>query len=298
MRNLSIAAQWRGLICNIRIDQPNMNAYTLCIMVTPRPTSVRANPTNLRRFRDCKRGFKFAVIEHRDRDYPLIGAPLTMGSNVHEALKRLFLMPPDLRSAQKLLEILRNIWRTNYPPDKDENAEYWKRAVVALQRFAQTEDLRAVPVLIEQFLDLNLGDFILSGKIDRVDRDGDGYHDIDYKTGKQAPDKLSLQIYAALVADKLHVDELRVSYLYLERESGNWETEMATREFIDEGLDDVRRQMAIIMAETDFPAEPTYRCKWCQFLPICDEARDFLASRPPSLADEDLPFDFGVAPRG
>jgi len=161
-------------------------------MMTGGPTSIRANPSNLRLFRDCRRGFKLAIIERRDRDYPLVGAPLTMGNNVHESLKRFFSTPLELRSEQKLLESLQGIWKTNYIEDKEENAEYWKRAVIALRHFAQTEDLRAMPVIIEKNLFMDLGNFTMSGRLDRVDRDSDGmYHVIDYKTGKQAPERLA-----------------------------------------------------------------------------------------------------------
>jgi len=262
-------------------------------MVSRPVTDFRANPSNLRTYAQCRLKFKLLVLDRLDKDYPAKGAALAFGSNIHETLRDFFVLGPRLRSEQKLLEIAQRIFRLN--PERFESKEellgHWERANVTLQQFAQNEDLTARPVLVEQNLYRNFDDFTMSGKIDRIDREPDGlYRVIDYKTGKPRPERLPLQIYAALAADHYKVDELRVSYLYLESDACNWVTEHASRDFVDEGIDEVRRRMAEIRAETEFAAQLGPLCGWCQFLPICDEGRAYLDSRPTPLTQEELPI--------
>lgn len=266
-------------------------------MPTPKVSSIRASPSNLRLFRECRYRFKLAVIDGRDKEFPLQSAPLTMGSNVHAALTRFFGRDPGERSEKVLLQDLRDVWKKNRHgfETKEVAQEYWRQAGDALQHFARTEDILARPVMLEEYLSRDVDDFTISGRIDRVDRDPDGrYHVIDYKTGKQRqpPERLATQIYSALATNELKTDELRFSYLYLGRERDSWVTEEVTLQFIDEGLDEVRRQMVLIRAETDFPAKPSPLCEWCQFPTICDDGRKYLARRSISLTDDDLPIDF------
>jgi RecB family exonuclease len=278
------------ILCCVDNSQPTILTN---VMVSRPVTNFRANPSNLGTYAQCRLKFKLLVLDRLDKEYPARGAALAFGSNIHETFRDFFILVPELRSVQKLLEMAQRIFRLN--PERFDSREellaHWERAKVTLRQFAQNEDLTARPVLVEQNLYRNFDDFTMSGKIDRIDREPDGlFHVIDYKTGKPRPERLPLQIYAALAADRYKVDELRVSYLYLESDASSWVTEHASQAFVDEGISEVRRRMTEMRAETEFAAQPGPLCGWCQFLPICDEGRAYLDSRPAPLTQEELPM--------
>jgi len=125
----------------------------------------------------------------------------------------------------------------------------------------------------------------LLGRIDRIDRDDAGLHIIDYKTGTpREPDPLQLQMYGLIVVREFDPAPIRASYHYLE--TGEWVTQGATEETMARALEDVRQQVAVIVAEREYPASPGPLCGYCDFLEICPEGRDFIESEPAELEGE------------
>ena len=53
-----------------------------------------------------------------------------------------------------------------------------------------------------------------------------------------------------------------------------------------QGLEDVRRQVAMIVAEREYPASPGALCGYCDFLEICRDGRAFLEFQPAALEQE------------
>jgi len=112
-----------------------------------------------------------------------------------------------------------------------------------------------------------------------LDRDRDGLHIIDYKTGApREPDPLQLQMYGLIAARKFDRAPIRASYHYLE--TGDWITQEATQETMAQALEDVRQQVAVIVAEREYPASPGPLCGYCDFLEICREGKGFVPSHP------------------
>ena len=127
----------------------------------------------------------------------------------------------------------------------------------------------------------------LLGKIDRIDRDSEGIHIIDYKTGAPRElDTLQLQMYGLIVVRTLDPAPIRASYHYLETEDRI--TEAATEETMARALEDVRRQVAAIVAEREYPANPGVLCGYCDFMEICRDGRGFLGSHPGTQGEEPL----------
>lgn len=97
-------------------------------------------------------------------------------------------------------------------------------------------------------------------------------------------DPLQLQMYGLIVARKFDPASIRASYHYLE--TGEWMTQAATEETMAEALDEVRLQVAVIVAEREYPASPGPLCGYCDFLEICRDGRDFLESHPTAPEEE------------
>lgn len=116
-----------------------------------------------------------------------------------------------------------------------------------------------------------------------------GLHIIDYKTGSpREPDALQLQMYCLIVARKLDPAPIRASYHYLE--TGNWISQEANEETMAKALENVRQQVAVIVAEREYPASPGSLCGYCDFLEICSEGRAFIESHLAAV-EQETPFE-------
>ena len=241
-----------------------------------------ASHFRLSMFSQCRHRYKLHYVDDLAEVYRKPRPYLTMGEHVHAALRALFSLPVEERSEERLIELMRDRWRKNREgfADLAEEKLYGERATAQLRRFAQRENLTAQPLAVEDFHKVEVDEGLaLLGKIDRVDRDGAGLHIIDYKTGApREPDPLQLQMYGLIVARKFDPTPIRASYHYLE--TGEWITQAATEETMDQALEDVRQQVAVIVAEREYPAEPGPLCGYCDFLEICREGKGFVPSHP------------------
>jgi putative RecB family exonuclease len=239
-------------------------------------------------FRQCRWRYKLHYVDDLGDAYRKPRPYLTMGDNVHGALRDLFSLPVEERREERLIQLMRDRWRQNREgfKDREEERRYGERATGQLRRFAQREDLAAQPLAVEDFHKVEIDDTLtLLGKIDRIDRDSEGLHIIDYKTGTpREPDPLQLQMYALIAARKFDPAPIRASYHYLE--TGEWITQAATEETMAQALEDVRRQVAVIVAEREYPSSPGPLCGYCDFLEICRDGRDFVTSHPAAPAEE------------
>jgi putative RecB family exonuclease len=167
---------------------------------------------------------------------------------------------------------------------------YRIKSVRVQSRHAAVSVLAAQPLAVDDHYKIEIDDSLaLLGRIDRIDRDGEGLHIIDYKTGApREADPLQLQMYALIVARKFDPAPIRASYHCLE--TGEWVTQEATDETMAQALEDVRLQVTVIVAEREYPASPGALCGYCDFLELCPEGKAFLESDPGAPGGEP-PFE-------
>ena len=241
-------------------------------------------------FRQCRRRYKLHYVDDLGDVYRKPRPYLTMGDNVHGALRDLFAVEVEGRSEERLIQLMRARWRRNREGfnDREEERRYGERATSQLRRFAQREDLTIQPVAVEDYHKVDVDDTLaLLGKIDRVDRDSEGLHIIDYKTGApREPDPLQLQMYGLIVVRKFDPAPIRASCHYLG--TGEWITQAATEETMAQALEDVRRQVAAIVAEREYPTSAGPLCGYCDFLEICRDGKTIVESRPYVLGEQPL----------
>jgi len=247
----------------------------------------------LNMFRQCPRRYKLHYLDGLARDFAKARPYITMGEHVHGALHDLFLLPVQERSEERLVQLMRDRWRRNRRgfADLAEEKSFGEKATAQLRRFAQTEDLTVQPLALEDFHKVEIDAAVaLLGKIDRIDREGNGLlHIIDYKTGTpRRPDPLQLQIYGLIAAAEFEPPAISASYRYLE--TGDWFRLEVTEETKGQALEEVRQQVALIVAEREYAPMPGPLCAYCDFLEICPEGIAFLESHPAALQTEP-PFE-------
>jgi len=190
------------------------------------PNAIFISPSSLADFDKCGQLYYYRNVYRSPRGLKiqLINPSLALGQAVHDTLEQ-FLKSSEPRTKEELNRIFEFVWR-NLTDEKggftaaDEEKSFRERALSMLERFWANLHFREVePVKIPGFPKVELGnDLILTGKLDWIEKDGEGYHIIDFKTGKEErEDSPQLSIYALLVSRLLGTKKIRTSYWYLDK---------------------------------------------------------------------------------
>lgn len=217
------------------------------------------SPNKLKIWLECPRKYWHYYL-HEPTKYKEPPRPYyTLGEAVHKTLNSFFSLVPQIRTKERLFDILERHWQatTNQEggfKDAAEEKNYKERAVAMLENFYKNEDTTATPFKLSpsstKYFPLN-ETIMLGGIIDRVDLEADGsLHIIDYKTGKEdRDDPYQLPMYALLARNWLKKPASKLSYLHLE--SGNWssedsneETEKETGRFVVETVNQIPKELA------------------------------------------------------
>lgn len=189
-------------------------------------------------FLNCPLEYKYAHY----LKLPLPGAPqLSFGVTIHCTLQNyleeyqrslansqvdLFgnTAKPALPTVERLLEIYGEQWVDEWYPSKDSKEGYRAKGVDLLKNFFDYSTLHVPkPKFIEKRFNLNVGEFVFTGKIDRADSsEGGGVAIIDYKTGtpkkkKGDEDVDQLRIYQWACEQQFQEKVNSMCYWYLEK---------------------------------------------------------------------------------
>ena len=119
---------------------------------------------------------------------------------------------------------------------------------------------------------------LLNGMIDRVQQDSDGMlHIADYKSTKNKKylkdDFFQLLTYSyVILSENPELEKVRASYILL-RHDFEYITKVFTREEAMKVKDIFLQYYEDMNAETEYPANPTMLCHWCDYLEYCEEGQ-------------------------
>lgn len=247
------------------------------------PFRARVSASAINTFERCPRQYVLRYLD-RKQARSRTSIPLAIGNAVHHALQKFFGLPHEHRSLDDLHNCLRSVWHY-YRTDagfasREEEAASGFEALSLLTRFYETNDISAVPIAREEWVESTpLGTEIsVYGKVDRVDApDGaGGLSVIDYKTGTREIGSVDLhedraaQIYLIAVAEDFGEPVEAVKYLYLA--SGNeaaWHPEEDDVEAARDSLELVTAEMLHVRS---LDATPGGHCRFCDFRRTCPAA--------------------------
>jgi DNA helicase-2/ATP-dependent DNA helicase PcrA len=223
-------------------------------------------------YRICPLKYKFARV-FRIPQEPTIHQ--RFGIVLHQVLERFHSTGGG--SLEQLMELFEASWRRSGFGDSDDEQQFRARAVEALERYwEQDRASDSEPVWFERSFAFKLGEHLLRGRVDRVDRLPDGsYELIDYKTGKaktedELREDVQLSLYQMGARESWRLETAAQSYLYVltgdkvpvEHSAEELERVKAT---VTEIADGIMRQ--------DFEPKPSYEvCSFCDYRIICPAA--------------------------
>lgn len=208
-------------------------------------------------------------------------AAASFGSTIHHVLQKYYQEYLTDRSVG--IPHLHNLLAASWIPVGYNSQAHEKRmkqeALQMLENYYHSFHQPEIEIInLEQFFKIKVGSAIyLTGKIDRVDRKGNGAIEIiDYKTGKMPDEKkfqkdLQLAIYARAASDpglyNKPIEKINLSFYYLQ-----------TREKItvQRSADDIKevetrvKETVKQIREGDFPAHVGPWCDFCSFRMICE----------------------------
>ncbi len=193
------------------------------------PNAIFISPSTLADFDKCPQLYFYRNVYRSPRGLKLqlINPALALGQAVHDTLEMFLRLPLKERSQPVLQEKFVFSW-SNMAGEKGgfssslEEEEYKNRGLEMLNRFWLNGHFKnTLMEKIPGFPKAELGnDIILTGKLDWLEKQGEIYHLVDFKTGKneEKEDSIQLPIYAVLVANIFKTKQIKASYWYLDKD--------------------------------------------------------------------------------
>jgi DNA helicase-2/ATP-dependent DNA helicase PcrA len=243
--------------------------------------------TQINKYIQCPKAYKYEYI-FKIPTKP--NSALSFGSTVHNTLKHLYEQLKASKSGLEglitpltLEEVLENYSKNwidlGYDSKKHMLERFESGKDMFKDYFKNVYSIKESPLFLEKSFKMGIEDYILIGRIDRIDLietvDGEKWVEIiDYKTGKakttkDLKDDMQLPLYAYIVEKTMALKVKKASYLYIEHgvktevEIGMKKTEQILK-LINEAVQKIR--------DGDFTVPAGHDCRFCNYKDICDES--------------------------
>ena len=260
-----------------------------------KPRKPELSPTRIRTFLSCPMMYRLDYVEKIGKFYHRARAGYTFGSTLHQTLQTFHEEGGSaVVSAPELIARMETVWQSQGYQDAAQEQAHKDAAAEILTTYHAASEARAEATrtfLTEKMLKWDMGQFVLTGRIDRIDEHlSDGALEIvDYKSGRLGVSEedvkgaLAMSIYQLLA--KRNWPERRVFATIHALRGGV----TASASFTDEemvALEEDISGIGTLILEKDFEAVRPIPlpdvCPDCDFLPLCTrawkrEGRNYLA---------------------
>ncbi|MCD6442180.1 PD-(D/E)XK nuclease family protein, partial [bacterium] len=191
--------------------------------------------------------FRFKCHNDKDVKAEFIATPESfVGKVIHLALENFFdikKIPINERKNQDIAQMIRHLWvrlpksswssacwnakdRKELFGSIEQEKAFGLKAIAILKNYISRADLSIVPLSLEDWMQCNVGEFMIAGRIDRIDQTSESSISVwDYKTGtlpfhdtieKIIKDDLQVPIYA-IIASKLNpfAKKIKAGLIYI-----------------------------------------------------------------------------------
>lgn len=234
----------------------------------------------------CPDKYKWTYVDDRGRWYLTSKSYYSFGTTLHAVLQR-FHDSGDtgVTTTEQAVAALEESWIDAGYSSQDEMMQAMAEGKAIVERYVEsvaTKPVTAKTLWIEKTLRLDLGQFVLLGRIDRVDEHEDGTLEIiDYKSGRsgvsenEVASDLAMGCYQLMVRDQFPDRPVMATIIALRT------GESASARLSDAEASEFRQDIAFIGQEIlarDYDGLTPVKkslCDDCDFLPLCQKHPEF-----------------------
>lgn len=245
------------------------------------------SPTKLTTYLACPAKYRWTYVDPRGRWYLRAKSYYSFGTTLHHVLER-FHDEGDqgVTTTEEVLAAYEESWIDAGFASAEEMAEQFGEGKAILERHVVQQLARpreAKALFTEKQFRLDLGEFVLIGRVDRVDEHPDGRLEIvDYKSGRSnveaesVANDVAMSCYQLLLKRKFPDRTVYATILAL-RTGAEASAELSAEQ-LDQFEQDLVRLGTEILYENYEDLTPVYKplCPSCDFLPLCKKHPDFI----------------------
>ena len=232
----------------------------------------------------CPRKYRYTYIEKpfkKQKRY--VNVYFIFGNVIHITCKEFYEHRAEDRTLENLYNIFRNVWKRSgirsFFNSRIEEKELGEKGLYMLSNFYNSFGQK-VPYKMESYMENKVRDYILFGRIDRIDLSADGTLQIvDYKTTKyydlvdENRDRktIQLKLYACILyglkfkvtsGSYYHFEDNKLDTIEFTEQSINY-----LIEWFDEIVEDIRY-------DRFFEKKVGKHCEFCDFFKICQSKEE------------------------
>ncbi|MFZ2153913.1 MAG: PD-(D/E)XK nuclease family protein [Candidatus Moraniibacteriota bacterium] len=236
---------------------------------------MRISYSALNSYQICPLKYKFQYI---DKIRTPKSKEAVFGTLIHSTLN--FVHTPGILSPtmEQALDHFSKNWSSSVFENELEERAAFSQGVEIIRRYYNDNDISRINIVaLESAFQIKLGDHVVSGIIDRIDRTEDGYEIVDYKTAKKMPSQekvdndVQLTIYLQAFLgrypeERKNLDKLKVSLYFVKHGA------KLTSTRTEEDLKKIEEKFLEVIAkieESKFEAMVNPLCDWCDFQNLC-----------------------------
>ncbi len=238
------------------------------------------SPTKITTYLTCRVKYYWAYQTPYGRYLKRWNAHLALGTNLHRILQALHEQGgPHALSPEQVAHTLEQLWSAQSFSNHEESEQHKQAGHEMLRNYYQRHAEQppiAIPLFMEKTLRRDMGEFVLMGRLDRVDEHPGGTLEIiDYKSGRTTVDEeqvrndLALHCYALLIQHQFPNRALKISIDALRAGA------KATVDLSPEDLQEFQSLLLEIGHQIvhdtfeDLAPHPIPPCLDCEFLALC-----------------------------
>jgi CRISPR/Cas system-associated exonuclease Cas4 (RecB family) len=236
-------------------------------------------------FKQCPKKYKFQyVLKLKTKPKPYFD----FGISVHSVLEEIVplfekekIFSYDLMYS-KAINLLERNWISQGYKDEVEEKEYFEKGLKIIADFIKTQEKlinsksdRKIIGLEKDFL-IKINDKNLYGIIDRIDKTGDDFEILDYKTSNSMENEMKLKKNYQLYIYALACKELFGKY---PKEIGLWYlvfNNIKKINFDEKILTEIKKEIYELILEIEkgifYPKPSKFNCTYCDFFEVCDDS--------------------------
>ncbi|MFY9233373.1 MAG: PD-(D/E)XK nuclease family protein [Fimbriimonadaceae bacterium] len=256
----------------------------------------KLSPSKITTYLACPSKYRWTYVDDRGKWYMRSRSTYSFGSTMHRVLERFHdSKQTGVETVAEVIAAYEESWMSAGFTSAEEMAEVYGDGKEILERYVEEARVLAVTaktLFVERQLRLDLGPFVLIGRLDRVDEHEDGSLEIiDYKSGRRAVTEedvacdVAMSCYQLMLRAAYPDRPIRASIHALS--TGQRASHAMTASELDEFEQDVRFIGSQILGHDYEYLTPVYRslCESCDFLVLCRKHDDFVYPRSLAAAD-------------